>query len=460
MKPLIDKAELKKLIPLATPILLTQITQTSMGFVDTAMAGRVSNADMGALALANSIFFPVIMLSVGILMVMGPIIAHLSGEQKHARIFHFVNQSFWIAGVLSLLSMAVLSQVDRYIHWITEDPEMSRIAVGYIKAVIWGVPAFLGFVCIRSLNEGMSMTKPAMVVGFIGLFANIPANYCFVYGKLGAPALGGIGCGVATTIVMWVMFLSLLFIALRNQKHRFYRTLAFPHRPSKATVLNVLKIGVPVGLAMLCEVGLFCVSALLLGIYSDVVVSSHQVAIMISSMLFIIPLSIGTGVSIRVAHSLGEGNLDAVNKVIRTGYSLALMLAGGTAVLLLVFRSYAPAIFTDNQEVAQMASGLLLFCAIYQIPDACNMVGTSILRGYKDTISLIVITFFSFWIVALPVGYILGRTDYIVPAMKGGGFWIGFIVGLTVSSIFMGLRVRYTRKKTMRRALQGLPGKN
>lgn len=456
MKKFIDKNELQKLIPLAVPILLTQITQTSMGFVDTAMAGRVSNADMASLALANSIFFPVVMSCVGILMVMGPIIAHLSGENKHTRIFHFVNQSFWIAGVLSIISMVILSLIDYYIHWITTDPEMARITVGYIKAVLWGVPAFLGFVCLRSLNEGLSMTKPAMLVGFIGLFANIPANYCFVYGKLGAPALGGIGCGVATAIVMWVMFLALLIYVIGHKKHRFYRTLTFPHKPSKATIMNVLKIGTPVGMALLCEVGLFCASALLLGIFPAEVVSSHQVAIMISSLLFIIPLSIGTGISIRVAHSLGEGNLDAVNKVIRTGYSIVLILAIITAVGLLLFRGYTPAIFTDNAEVAALASGLLLFCAIYQIPDAWNMVGTCILRGYKDTFSLIIITFVAFWLIALPTGYILARTDYIVSPMGAGGFWIGFIVGLSISAILMALRVNYTRKKVIQASKQNM----
>ena len=211
---------------------------------------------------------------------------------------------------------------------------------------------------------------------------------------------------------------------------------------------------------MLCEVGLFSASALLLGVFPDVIVSSHQVAIMISSLLFIIPLSIGTGVSIRVAHSLGEGNMDAVNKVIRTGYSLVLLLALVTAGGVLLFRNYAPGIFTPDSEVAALASGLLLFCAIYQIPDACNMVGTSILRGYKDTLSLIVITFCSFWIIALPTGYLLGRTDYLVPHMGASGFWIGFIVGLSVSSVFMGLRVRYTRKKTMREFKEGIIRQN
>lgn len=440
------------LLPLAIPMVITQVSQVAMSFVDTIMASHASLTDMSGVALASSMFVPVALTCMGILMVLGPIIAHLSGEGKQKRISHYMNQSFWLAGILSVIAMAILWNADLFIHHITTDPELSRICLGYLDAVLWGIPAFMGFVCLRSLNEGLSMTKPAMIVGFIGLMVNIPGNYIFVFGKFGAPALGGIGCGVATAIVFWAMFISLLIAVLTSKKHKFYRTLTIPHRPRKSSLFTVLKIGIPVALAMLCEVGLFSASALLLGKLGTEQVGAHQVAINISSLLFIIPLSIGTGVSIRVAHNLGERKIEAVGNVMRTGYSLAVIFAICTAILVHAMIPAVPFLYRINDTaVLQLAASLLFFCSLYQIPDACNMMGTSILRGFKDTLSLMFITFFSFWIVALPVGYILGRTDLVVPHMGAKGFWIGFIVGLSTSAVLMGWRVRHTWKKTIAR---------
>ncbi len=446
MKALLDRQELKQLLPLAIPVLITQLSQMAMGFVDTVMASRVSPVDMAAVAIGTSIWTPVILFGIGILMVLGPIVAHLHGEGKQGRISHYMNQSFWIALVLALLIMTALYYSSPLLHVISQDKELVRISSGYIHAILWGAPALLGFVSLRSLNEGMSMTKAAMVVGIIGLLVNIPANYCFVYGKLGAPALGGAGCGVATAIVYWVMFFCLLLLILRDRRHRYYRTLSFPHRPTGVMLATVLKLGLPVAFSMLCEVGLFCSTALMLAPLGTVQVAAHQVAISVSSLVFMVPLSIGTAVSIRVAHNLGSRNLEAVRTATRTGYTLGLMFAALSASIIYFGRYPIAGFYTSDPKIVSIAVILLTFCAIYQFSDACHIMGSSILRGHKDTMSIMIITVIAFWVIAVPIGYMLARTDLLVPHMGAPGFWIGAIIGLTLSAVFMGLRVRYVRR--------------
>lgn len=446
MTPLLDKQELKKLLPLAIPVLIAQLSQMAMGLVDTMMAGQVSKADLAGVAVGSSLWIPAVLFGSGALMVLGPIIAHLHGGGKNNRIFHYMNQGFWIAVCLSIVVMAALWNPLPLLNYISDDADLVRIADGYISAIVWGAPAFLGFVYLRSLNEGISLTKPAMYIGVAGLLLNIPANYAFVYGKWGAPAMGGAGCGVATAIVYWFMFFLMMAFVLLNTKHRFYRTLAVPYMPSKETLFSILKIGIPVALSLVCEVGLFAVSALLIAPLGTNEVAAHQIAINVSSLIFMIPLSLGTAASIRVAHNLGSDNIRGAQGVSRTGYAIGWVIALFSGIAILLTRHLIAGLYTDDVELINTAGYLLVFCAIYQLSDTTQLMSNSILRGHKDTLYLMFITFASYWLIAMPVGYTLARTNLIVTQMGAAGFWIGFITGLTVAAVLLSLRIKHIRK--------------
>ena len=442
-----SKPEWRIILPLALPVLISQVAQMAMGLVDTLMAARVSPVDMAAVAVGSSIWFPVILFGAGILMVFAPIIAQLNGGNKQRRIFHYMNQGFWLTFALSLLVMIVVWNTDKILPYVSKDTALADKATFYLHAILWGAPGFLGFVALRSLNEGLSLTRPAMYVGLGGLLLNIPLNYICIYGKLGVPALGGAGCGVATAIVYWAMFLLMLVITLNNKKHRRYNTLSLPHKMSWATTWNILKIGVPAALALLCEVGLFCVSALLIAGISTLAVAAHQIAINVSSLLFMVPLSLGTAVSIRVAHNLGENNLARVKESIKSGFILGISIAVLSGTLTFLLRYFIADCYTKEADIIAMAGFLLLFCAIYQISDAIQLMSASVLRGYKDTFAVMVITLVSYWCIAMPLGYTLGRTDLLGKNWGAAGFWVGFIIGLSVCALLLSLRIRFLRKK-------------
>ncbi len=197
--------EARAIIRLSVPVFIAQIAQTSMGFVDTVMAGGYSATDMAAVAVASSIWMPAILFGIGLLMAMVPMIAQLNGASKATAIPFQFQQGLYMALLLSVPIGLILYKAGFIINLMDVEAALTEKTIGYLHAVIWAVPAFLVFQSIRNLCEGMSLHRRAMVIGFIGLAANIPLNWMFVYGKLGAPELGGVGCGVATALVYWLM---------------------------------------------------------------------------------------------------------------------------------------------------------------------------------------------------------------------------------------------------------------
>ncbi|MGL4929211.1 MAG: MATE family efflux transporter, partial [Plesiomonas sp.] len=255
------RLEAKSLLKLAIPVLIAQVAQTSMGFIDTVMAGKVSAADMAAVAIASSIWLPAILFGHGLLMALTPIVAQLNGSGRRDRIGHKVRQGFWMAWLISIPIMLVLYGSRIIVEQMDIDPHLTDLTVRYLQVIMWGVPGYLMFAVLRSFNEGLSKTKPGMVIGFVGLLINIPVNYIFINGKFGAPALGGVGCGVATAMVYWSMFIMMMLYATRARSYRDIKAFTHWEKPDCKTLNKLMRLGFPIAMAMFFEVTLFAVVA-------------------------------------------------------------------------------------------------------------------------------------------------------------------------------------------------------
>lgn len=440
--------EARVLLALAIPVILAQIAQTSMGVVDTIMAGGVSATDMAAVAVGTSIWLPAILFGHGLLLALTPTIAQLNGAGRRDKIAHQVQQGFWLASGVSVLVISVLYHCDQIIGLMHNiDPQLKAKAIGYLHAIMWGAPGYLFFQVLRVQCEGLSKTKPGMVFGFIGLLVNIPVNYIFIYGKLGAPALGGVGCGVATGTVYWVMFLLMRIYVKRTYSMKDIVAPTRFAKPDWSTLKRLTQLGLPIALALFFEVTLFAIVALLVSPLGIVAVASHQIALNFGSLMFVIPLSLGVAATIRVGSRLGEASVDGAKVSAYTSIFTGVVMACITALMSVIFREQIAALYNDSPQVVALASSLMLLAAIYQISDAIQVIGTGVLRGYKDTRSIFYITFVAYWILGLPVGYLLGLTNYLVPAMGPSGFWWGFILGLTFAAAMVALRIRWIQKQ-------------
>ncbi|CQH74125.1 multidrug efflux protein [Yersinia enterocolitica] len=440
--------EARSLLALAIPVVIAQLSQTAMSVVDTIMAGSVSATDMAAVAVGTSIWLPAILFGHGLLLALTPTVAQLNGSGRRNQIAHQVRQGFWLAFCVSVLIMVVIYNSDHIIMRMHNiDPVLADKAVGFLHAIMWGAPGYLFFQVLRNQCEGLSKTKPGMVIGFIGLLVNIPINYIFIYGKLGAPALGGVGCGVATGTVYWVMFLMMRWYVTRARSQQDIKLEKGFAAPDWQVMKRLGGLGLPVALALFFEVTLFAVVALLVSPLGIVAVAGHQIALNFSSLMFMLPMSLSVAATIRVGFRLGQGSVDDARVAAYTSIAVGLMLACVTAIFTVVFREHIALLYNKTPEVVVMASHLMLLAALYQLSDAIQVIGSGVLRGYKDTRSIFFITFTAYWLLGLPSGYLLGLTDYVVPAMGPSGFWIGFVIGLTSAAILMVLRIRWLQKQ-------------
>ncbi|MBS0847487.1 MdtK family multidrug efflux MATE transporter [Citrobacter sp. JGM124] len=447
--------EAKQLLSLAIPVIIAQVALTSMGFVDTVMAGGYSATDMAAVAIGTSIWFPSILFGHGLLLALTPTIAQLNGSARRHRIAHQVGQGFWLAAFVAVLVMLVLWNAGYIIRAMDNvDAALADKAVDYLRTLLWGAPGYLFYQVGRNQCEGLSKTKPGMVVGFIGLLVNIPINYIFIYGHLGMPELGGVGCAVASVVVYWAMFFCMTSYIRRAGSMRDIKNPLYFSKPDWMVLKRLTQIGLPIALALFFEVTLFAVVALLVSPLGIVDVAGHQIALNFSSLMFVLPLSLAVSVTIRVGYYLGQGSTAHAQVAARTGFAVGVCMAVMTALFTITFREPIALLYNSDPAVVALATHLMLLAAIYQISDSIQVVGSGILRGYKDTRAIFYITFTAYWLLGLPSGYILALTHWAGAPMGPAGFWIGFIVGLTSAAVLMVLRVRWLQRQPATLILQ------
>ena len=433
-------AEARNLIALAIPVYLGQIAQIAMSFVDTVVAGQSSAVDMAAVAVATSFWIPGIMFGQGLIMALTPLVAQSIGAGDRKQSAHFLRQGLWLAAAISALLMALFSVIAHTLpSWGTMDAVMARKTSEYLFAVLWGVPALMFFCVQRCFLEGHGQTRPAMVAGFIGLALNIPLNIIFVFGKFGLPAMGAAGCGVATAILFCFMAGSLVFF-VRRVDPKALRI----ESPRMAVLARVVRIGLPGAFAMLNECAAFALIALLVAPLGVVTVAGNQIAMNVSAFLWMCPFSIGSASTIRVGTLLGAGDMHGARSARRTALFMTLCLSCVLSVVVYFSRFHLASLYNSDPAVIQMA-GLLLLCEVfYQFPDGIQTNTLCALRGWNDTRAIFLISFLAYWVISLPLGWVLCMTDLLWPEPLGVlGFWIALNLGLSIAGLLYILRVRH-----------------
>ena len=438
----------RALIKLAMPILITQLIQNLVGFFDTVMAGRVSATDLAAVALASSIWMPIILTIYGLNMALATIIAQYHGSKKNDQIASVTIQTAWISLFISIVLILIFVIFIPIIKTHLElEPNLTTLLTDYLLYVVWGAPACCLFMVLRNFAEGLSITKPTMIISIIGLIINIPLNYIFIYGFGSIPALGGAGCGIATAIVYWLMFFMMVFyVYFAKQLHYIHLFQKF-QLPNLVKIRSVLTIGIPIALSLLFEVGLFSVIALIIAPFGANVVASHQIALNFSGLVFMVPLSISMAVTIKVGVAIGEEKYQQAKEICHHSIIFALIIAALTAFITVTFSTYIAEIYSNNSDVIDMAISLMFLAALFQFSDAIQVISAGALRGYKDTKAILIITFIAYWVIGLSIGFSLGVTNFWLPQMGPAGFWIGIIIGLTTAAFLLFWRLSMIQKR-------------
>ncbi|OED44361.1 MATE family efflux transporter [Endozoicomonas sp. (ex Bugula neritina AB1)] len=442
--------ELRELLVLAGPILGAQLAAAGMSFVDTSMAGQYSSVDLAGIALGSSVWIPVFLLTKGMLLAITPTVSHLYGAGKMSDAAAPVRQGLWLALVLSVLTVLLINNAGIVYELLEVTPDVSERAISYMEALSWGIPAVCLYQVLSCYCEGLGQTKPAMVFSFAALLLNIPVNYVLIYGKFGFPELGGVGCGYATAICFWLTFVLMAFYVLLSDKHKKIGVFKTIDRPDLAAIAGLMKLGIPIGLAIFFEVSIFSLVGLLIGQLGAATVAGHQVALNFSSMMFMVPLSLSFGVTIRVGQALGAGKFEEASFSSFSGVATCAFIALFSASIMWFLPEAVTALYTKDPEVIALAVQLLAYAAVFQLSDGVQVAANGALRGYKDTRVPMIMVLIACWGVALPLGYVLGLTDIMVSAMGPEGLWIGLITALSIAAVLFTLRLRtISRRYTM-----------
>ena len=437
-------ADARAIARLGGPLLVNNLSITGMSFADTVMAGQLGAVDLAGLAIGVAYFHLFMFVGLGLLMSVSPTVAHAYGADDTAAVTRYARQSWWLALGLSIVLVAGLWQVGWALPAIGISPEILPVATGYVHAMSLGMPAYMAFFALRFTSEGMGNTRPIMYIAFMGLLLNVIGNWIFMYGKFGMPRLGAVGCGVATAISLWMMFLALLVYT-----HRAYRPFAFFQRferPNAAVLTELLRLGLPIAGSILAEGGLFAAAALIMGVMGAITASAHQIALNFAAFMFMMPLSISSATTIHVGHTLGKGDVQGARLAGLTGIGMCFCVMALSACGIVLWNDRIAALYTQDAVVRDLAASLLLIAAIFQVSDGLQVGAAGALRGFKDTAVPMLMCVFSYWIVGFPLAYFLG-----IQQMRGPVYvWLGLIAGLTVCSVL--LLTRYlssTRQSVM-----------
>ena len=435
-------AEVKAISMLAGPVVIAQFAQTANGVVDTMMAGRYSAVDLAGVALGTSFWIPLYLFLAGVTQALLPLVAQYRGADQTLRIGPLMQQGLWLSLVLGVISGLLLSSSSKILFYMNIEAELFPIVEGYLDAMAWGMPAATLFLCFRNLAEGMLLPRPVMIFSILGLLLNIPLNYCLINGYGPFPAMGGVGCGWATTAVMWAMAIGLVLYCVIKPIYR--ETKWFQHWQSFdwLTQRQLLAIGLPIGTALFVEVSIFSVIALLIAPLGTEVVAGHQIALSVSSMAFMVPLSMSLVLTARVGHHLGRRNLPDIKLTIKVGLLLILGLSLLNSLIMTLFKTPISGLYTQEHSVIQLASYLLMFAAAFQLSDGLQVSANGILRGMKDTKIPMIFTLIAYWLIGLPCGIVLATHGFNGEPLNAAGYWVGLLIGLTFAAFLLLFRVR------------------
>ena len=425
--------ELKQLFHLMIPILVTQFSQAGLGLIDTIMAGRLSPVDLAAIAVGVGLWIPVMLLFSGIMIATTPLVAEANGARTPEKIASIARQSLWIALLLGIIAALIL-QIMPFLLPILGVPEVLLPKASlFLHAIGLGMPAVTMYAALRGYSEALGHPRPVTAISLIALIVLVPLNFIFMYGWGPIPELGSAGCGFATAILQWLMFIALASYVLKASAYKKTQPFAAFEKVNPYWIKRILKLGFPIGLAIFFEVSLFSTAAIVLSPLGETLVAAHQIAMSVTSQLFMIPMSLAIALTIRVGTYYGEKNWLAMHKVQYLGLATGTVFAIATMALIWFFRPEIVAIYTSDYEVTQVALYLLLFAMAYQLMDAWQVSAAGCLRGMQDTKGPMWITMIAYWVIAFPVGVYLARfTD-----MQAAGVWVGLIVGLTVACILL-----------------------
>jgi len=437
----------RDLLRLALPVTAVQVGMMTMGVVDTAMVGRVGAADLAAVALGSMYFFLISIFGLGVLMALDPVVAQGAGARDMEAVARGVQRGLLLAAVLGLVASALHAPAAPVLAILRQPDDVVPIAGAYVHALIPGILPFFVFSVFRQSLQALHHTRALLIAIIIANIANVFFNWVLIFGHLGMPPLGARGAGWATSITRWLMA-----VGLAGAAWPLLRPLLLPLRPGiweLTPILRMIRIGIPIGFHHELEFGAFGVTAILMGTLGTVQMASHQIALNIASLTFMVPLGVGSAAAVLVGRAVGRGDPPDARRAALAALAVGVAFMGTSAVVMLLIPARLAALYTDLHAVVALAATLIPIAGAFQVFDGIQVVSAGALRGLGDTRVPMLIGLIGFWLIGLPVSVALGFGAGLGPI----GLWWGLVAGLGSVALLLLARVRVRFSGTLIRVV-------
>lgn len=426
--------ELIVLLKFAGPISIAQLALIGMGMTDVIVAGNAGKIDLAAVMIGANVWEIIALFFMGVGLANAPLIGRHFGVQDWGAIREQLHQSAWLALACGILTVLLVYCAIRSFHLWDIDPEVRGIAVDYLLAVLPGAACLAVIPLFRASLESMNEIHFVMKVSVIAFVLNIFADYLFVFGGLGIPAMGGAGCGYATSIILTFELLAFAIYLFRSPRLSELKLLQSFSAPRWSMIGSTLLLGLPIGFSMLMEMGFFGGMGLRMADIGVIEAGAHAIAINIAAFVFMVFISVGYAVTVRVSQALGREHYAHARQIIILGLISVVVIALFSSTLTYLMRNNLPLLFNQDPGVVRLAASFLIFAALFQFFDGLQAMAMCSLRAYKDTAVPSGIQFVAFWVVGMPLGIFLPGMNYRGELIGSEGIWIAFCISLLVSS--------------------------
>nr|WP_294934413.1 MATE family efflux transporter [Tardiphaga sp.] len=433
-------AELRAMLALGWPLVLTNIAQIALTTTDVIVLGRVSAEALAAGALGVNLYLAILIFAIGLITATSPMMAEAIGRRLHVvrEIRRTFRQGLWSAVMITVPAWIVLWHTEAIMLAFGQEAQAAADAQTFMHMLQWGFLPTLGFIALRSFVAALQQPKWALVVTGITILFNIAANWVLVFGHLGLPEMGLRGSGLATTLSNLFLFVSFALVAIYHRKFRRYHLFGRWWRADWPRFAKLWRLGVPIGATMAFEITVFNAAVFLMGQFGTAALAAHTIVIQIASVSFMVPMGLSQAATVRVGQAYGAGDRDAITRAGWTAFALGVGFMALMSALMLMAPLALIGAFIDvgdaaNAAVVELAISFLFFAAVFQIADGAQGVAAGMLRGLQDTRMPMIFALVGYWGFGMPLSLLLAFTL----GFGGRGIWIGLAAGLLAVAIVM-----------------------
>ncbi len=435
---------------LAGPLVLAQIGQIAINTTDVIMVGRLGEHALASIALGSGLYVLFLLFGLGVVTAVAALAAQAHGARQPRLVRRTVRQGLWVATAIAMPAIAILAGSETILLFLGQQPDLSLQASRYIGVTMWGLLPALWLIALRGFVSALGRPQPVMWVMIGGVALNALFDYVLIFGHFGLPALGLVGAGIASTLVNTMMFAALLAFAVWARPFRRYAILGRLWRADWQRFGRILIIGLPIGITILMEAGLFVGATFLMGLFGATQLAANQIAMQSAGVTFMVPLGVANAATVRVGYAFGRGDIAAVGRAGWVACGLGLVFMSMTALIFWLAPRHIVGLYIDlsapqNAVVIGHAVSFLFFAALFQIFDGGQAIALGSLRGINDNRAPMLIAAFGYWGIGLGAAALLA----IAGGLEGIGIWLGMLFGLMVVSIMLVVRF-YLRLSALR----------